>query len=591
MFVKRYLHFYALSVLIIALQLAIYGFGSILSNSCVNLHNIVYLVRCVTDGLLLSLPVLILSPRYKRLGWILIWLMTLFVIVQMMYFQTYEDVMPFTSFIMFENLDLVLFRSAIASFNLSQAVVLAFPIIGMVIYYKFISKKLKQEPNNWRLNRVIISLVMLFSVFLVLFQSWNNYRQEKGRTTNSYWGRYTETRGSVCYFNLNGFVPYLIYNICATLNEDSQISENDKREIKRFLKKNNCAGDNESQLFSNNNKNLILIIVESLNSWVIGQKIDGREVCPNLNSYCKLDGSLVALRMQPQVKDGRSSDGHFMYNVGLLPLRDGVTTVLRGDVKYPSLAKALKGYKAVDINCDSQNMWNQMEFGKNIGFKKIYHCTKIQEMLKQEDSWIKDAEMFKASEKILSKLEQPFYAQLVTIAMHQPYTTLIVPPTWISKSNEYTQEVRNYLETVHYFDNSLGKFIESIKKMGIYDNSVIAILSDHNELDLNKVEGRAEKQAGDSDCAFVVLNAGTTIEYKDIIGQIDVYPTLIDVMGANDYSWKGVGNSILRTPKVASAAINSEKIVGNVNLSLVKKQRKAWKICDKIIRYRYFNIN
>lgn len=68
-------------------------------------------------------------------------------------------------------------------------------------------------------------------------------------------------------------------------------------------------------------KNLILIIVESLNSWVINFKIDNIEVTPFLNQLCCQSNSIVALKMQPQVKDGRSSDAHFIYNTGILPLK------------------------------------------------------------------------------------------------------------------------------------------------------------------------------------------------------------------------------------------------------------------------------
>lgn len=103
-----------------------------------------------------------------------------------------------------------------------------------------------------------------------------------------------------------------------------------------------------------------MIIVESLNSWLINFKLDSIEVTPHLNQLCQENNSILALHIQPQVKSGRSSDAHFMYNTGLLPINNGAVAVRFGEAEYPSLAKALKG-----IN---HYLWFVMML--NIGIKK-----------------------------------------------------------------------------------------------------------------------------------------------------------------------------------------------------------------------------
>ena len=50
----------------------------------------------------------------------------------------------------------------------------------------------------------------------------------------------------------------------------------------------------------------------------------------------------------------------------------------------------------------------------------------------------------------------------------------------------------------------------------------------------------------DKEIALIVLNTPYTIKYQGKLGQIDVYPTLLDIMGANHYLWKGIGQSIFR---------------------------------------------
>lgn len=130
--------------------------------------------------------------------------------------------------------------------------------------------------------------------------------------------------------------------------------------------------------------------------------------------------------------------------------------------------------------------------------------------------------------------------------MHYPYDELRIPSTEISQSQMYTAEIRNYLETVHYCDDAIGKFIQELKQKGIYENSVIAIISDHNEIDKNQVEDRREVFPEDKEIAMIVLNAPQKLQCDTLIEQIDVYPTLLDLMGVNHYDWKGLGYSIFR---------------------------------------------
>lgn len=75
---------------------------------------------------------------------------------------------------------------------------------------------------------------------------------------------------------------------------------------------------------------------------------------------------------------------------------------------------------------------------------------------------------------------------------------------------------------------------------------MIAIISDHNEIDKNQVEDRREVFPEDKEIAMNVLNAPQKLQCDTLIEQIDVYPTLLDLMGVNHYDWKGLGYSIFR---------------------------------------------
>lgn len=87
--------------------------------------------------------------------------------------------------------------------------------------------------------------------------------------------------------------------------------------------------------------------------------------------------------------------------------------------------------------------------------------------------------------------------------------------------------------------------------------------------------------------AFIVANAGVKYTHEAVMGQIDIYPTLLDVMGCNEYAWKGLGYSILRTP-VRSAVGWDKTVCGDPGDPLVPRQTEAWDISSQMVTRGYF---
>lgn len=103
----------------------------------------------------------------------------------------------------------------------------------------------------------------------------------------------------------------------------------------------------------------------------------------------------------------------------------------------------------------------------------------------------------------------------------------------------YDYEKCKWLEMTNLFDRLLRKFIKTLKSIGEYDNSVIVLISDH-------VPHRF--QSNDPQLIpLMILNSGIGMSSNKQIGQIDVFPTLLDVMGVlDDSAWPGFGESFFR---------------------------------------------
>lgn len=529
-----------------------------------------YSARSMVDALLLLLPYWLL-PAKLRIYYvsIIVFLFSFWGLSQLWYYRTYDDLMPFYSFLLFDNISPLLLNSIKASMKLTDILFILPPFFLFILYWFLFVDTIKKTPVNSK-KRVIYTIsILLFAILIHLMNAYVFYSKMQNRTTCHLGIRYVNTVNYISYFDFNGFVPFCIHSFINTILEKRSLNIKEKEEIESFLSKY-MLKYTDNQYAVKEKQNLIVIIVESLNSWLINFKLDSIEVTPHLNQLCQENNSILALHIQPQVKSGRSSDAHFMYNTGLLPINNGAVAVRFGEAEYPSLAKALKGYKSLSMVCDDAKYWNQETAFKSYGFTQLYDSRSMM----NTSGNINDHILLEKAANQIKHVDFPFYAQLVTISMHYPYNTLEIPSTNISKSKLYTKDIRNFLEKAHFCDNAIGKFIQELKETGIYEKSLIAIISDHNEIDKNQIENRKETLPEDKEIAMIILNGSQKLNYTSKMEQIDIYPTLLDLMGANNYPWKGLGHSIFRKDSI---------------LLLPLEERRSY-ISDLIITKGYFKM-
>lgn len=539
------------------------------------------------DAVVLLLPFWLLPPRRRWWMWTVPVMLTVWCFAQVVYNITYQEIMPYSSFLFTSNVSKVLVDSVIGLIHATALTTVVFTVAAWLVYRKWIAReaalaKALSTPHKC----VAVAASLLVAVATQLATTYRIYYVDGTYTdfAEAVDELYTRIGGRYKgYFLNHGLVAYTVHSIATSY--ESPLSEEEAAAIKEYI--NNEIPHYTDNSFSAGNKNLILIIVESLNSWAINLKIDGREVTPVLNSLVADSTNIVALNVQGQVKNGRSSDGKFIYNTGLLPLLDKAVVMHYGNAPYPSIAKALKGYHAIEICMDAPGLWNIEGTNQSYGFHELYYQRQYKDKL-VANGYRADQLLMDEAAKVIKATKQPFFAQIITATMHSPYDTPDVDTTWISHSKQYTPQVRNYLERTAYFDHHLGLFLQRLAREGILDNSVVAIASDHTELVDDAPDGRRSLSPTGNECALIIMGAKQGKRIDGVVGQIDVFPTLLDVMGLNNYQWKGLGYSLLRTP-VASAAVFPQEVVGDTASPLVKHQQQAWNMSSLIIRKRWFD--
>lgn len=539
------------------------------SNTASSLPN--HVIKTLLDAMILMSPLFLFKKR--GLIFIVLALVDLFCLSAVWYYRNYLDIIPFSSFLLVENVSPLLLDSALASARWVDWLALLPTVVTAVVYKLFLQKRVRAERKRlWWPVAAIVGMTLAFYAVL-------SVRDVKSGHYHAFTDRFVTYPNNILYIDVNGLCGYTLYQVVTGLIPERELSAGERAQIDAFL--DGYPQYTDTLCTANVQKNLVLIIVESLNSWVIGKQFGGVEVTPSLNRMVNDSNSIAAVHVLPQVKDGRSSDGQFMFNTGLLPLLSGAVSTRYGDLDYCSIAKSLKqrGYATVNMTVDCNNYWNQAEASVAYG----YDCNldRLDGGALARNSVPDSVLMERAIAQIKNEKGRFFY-QLITGSSHMPYDAP-ARPTALSSAEGFPTEIRNYMEVIHYTDRCIGAFVDSLRANGLYDNTVIAIASDHNQL----LAPCSVLGYNDTEVAFIVANAGVKYTHEAVMGQIDIYPTLLDVMGCNEYVWKGLGYSILRTP-VRSAVGWNKRACGDTDDPLVPRQTEAWDISKQMVTRGYF---
>ena len=560
--------FYVLCVAVVAWQCFMVALDTQLGGLGQLFHNWHVVAISLANALLLLSPYWLLRRRWRWLVWIPLTLLTVWCLMQVCYCRAYDDLMPWQSLTLTQNVNSTLAATTLSLLRWQDLLILV-PYL-LLVAVCLLGRRTREDGERIRPFLLSLAGCLLLSLAGYLVKG-ENYEK-----------RFLHNFSNRGYFAQNGMIPYGAFSLYQALFNSHTVTDEERAMVDRFLAED-CPNYTDNPYSADGRRNLVLIIVESLHTWPIGMQVDGREVTPVMNSLVAGDSVIYAPHVLFQTSHGHSSDAHFIYNTGLLPLRDGVVAVHHGDGPYPTLAAALPGYDCREIICTPGVNWNQNVTARTYGFDTLYTREHLAAALKRQGN-IDDAALMDYAGGLLPSLHQPFFLEMVTMTMHAPYTDGKLPPSWITASDTLNAEARGYLNCVHLTDSCIGVFINDLQRHGLAGNTVLAIVSDHTQLYRNRVMGISDYDAVPDDWGIPLIIAGcdTTLRYDAVIGQVDVYPTLLDVMGANAYPWKGLGHSILRYPVAGAIQPRNMSVIGD-STALTPQQRKAWDISRLLI--------
>lgn len=389
---------------------------------------------------------------------------------------------------------------------------------------------------------------------------------------NITWTRFFPFRGQ---FNMapneklfrSGFVRRTIVCYEDFFRKDLVLSDEQLKEIEGVY---SDLSERVTMPTSVNGKNLIFIVVESYLSVTSDLKVDGKEITPFLNRLKRDSTVYYNGHVASNIKMGESSDGQFIYMTGLLPLTSEMTVNVVKGKTVRGLPKMLMDQHVLDtshiIVPTSPTFWEQDAMNELYGIGKMYSkfdCPK--ELHGYED--LNDEQIFEMAQRVDTHAKAPFFSMIVSMSMHCPYDECVEHGFTLSDPS-LTPEYRKYLIDCHYFDQQLEKYINALKRSGVYDRSVIVITADHPA---HPKMFAMEEDDVSKELPLYIVNGGidSTKAWTGPCNQLDVYTTLLDMFGV-DARWHGLGHTLLKSDYVKSVSAN------------------ALRLSDWIIRGNYF---
>lgn len=296
-----------------------------------------------------------------------------------------------------------------------------------------------------------------------------------------------------------------------------------------------------------NIENVIFIFVESYLSVTSDLIINNQEITPNLNSLKRDSNVYYNGHLKPNISVGESSDGQFIYMTGLLPLHSEITVSYAKNCSLIGLPELLKssGYiqKSKIIVPTAPSFWEQNSMNLVYGIDSLYSNADYTgpEGIGRDGN-LSDDQLFLYAQTTDHLFSNHFFSAILTMSMHQPYSSCI-DTTFHINDDSLPNEYKNYLIACHFFDTQVGNYLSYLKDCGLYDKSLIVITADHDaHIKSLKMEGKISNSLP---LYIVNGNIDNTTAWQGECNQLDVYTTLLDILGI-DSDWRGLGHTLLQ---------------------------------------------
>lgn len=310
------------------------------------------------------------------------------------------------------------------------------------------------------------------------------------------------------------------------------------------------------QILNSSNPNIVLLTLEGWSAQLIEPLGGEKDITPNFNKICK-EGLLFT---EIYATGGTSETGHTSIISGYQTISGtSISTQSAKCRKLPSINQSLKklGYNSFYTFGGALSYGNIGGYLTDVGLDKLVDENDL-DLQPTGKLGIHDEAMFPYFLSEIKKAKAPYFYGLFTQSTHAPYDMPAEPMP------NYEDDM--YVTSMHYADKHLGLFLEELKQLPDYDNTLVILIADHGRANF------VNPNTYDEDYFHIpLLFTGGALKEEfrnqtiDKIGsQADLAKTLLNQMNlpTGDYRW---------------------------SKDLLNPSTKEWAICTSTLSYGWKN--
>ena len=288
--------------------------------------------------------------------------------------------------------------------------------------------------------------------------------------------------------------------------------------------------------------NIVLVLEESFGSNFVGRlHPEGKCLTPEFDRLSAEHGTLFTHVYATGNRTVRGIEA----TLASVPPIPGRSIVKRpGNKNVFTLSSLLKnmGYSTVFVYGGLSYFDNIGAFASNNGYDRVIDEMDFEDPIFKTVWGVCDEDLFNKSLATcdsLYALDKPFFATLLTVSNHSPFT-------YPAGRIPFDPEERKRDNAVRYADYAIGNLIEDARSHPFFDSTLFIVLADHGA----RVYGAEQIPIRSYEIPVLfyspVLNP--TGNSCDVLGsQMDIGPTILDFLGI-DYNSAFFGRSLSSTP-------------------------------------------
>lgn len=344
-----------------------------------------------------------------------------------------------------------------------------------------------------------------------------------------------------------GTYNYHLYDIFMQTKSTAQRALADGSELVEVNNyvRSNQASPNAEMFGKYKGRNVIIVSLESLQSFTINNEENGQVITPFLNSLTKDKDTFYFSNFYHQTGLGKTSDAEFIVENSLFGSGGGAVFFTAGNNSYNSMAERFSenGYFTSVMHANNKSFWNRDMMYRSLGIEKFYDVDSYTVDEGETVGWgLKDIPYFDQSTDLMTEMKQPFYTRLITLTNHYPFT-LDEEDQYIDPYTSNSGTLNRYFQSVRYMDESIKELFNDLKEKGLYDNSIIVMYGDHYGISENHNKAMAQylgkEEITPYDTALLqstplfvhIPGSGNGKVMDEVAGQMDIRPTVLHLLG------------------------------------------------------------